>query len=79
MQQGMVYFPRNELFTGPLVAEMLRFPNGVHDDQVDALAWLGLMMTEFATFQASVVHEPSWRDKLEYMFKTPRNKSSMSA
>jgi predicted phage terminase large subunit-like protein len=79
MQQGMVYFPRNELFTGPLVAEMLRFPNGVHDDQVDALAWLGLMMAEFATFQSAVVHEPSWRDKLEYMFKTPRNKSSMSA
>lgn len=79
MQQGMVYFPRNELFTGPLVAEMLRFPNGVHDDQVDALAWLGLMMAEFATFQSAVVYEPSWRDKLEYMFKTPRNKSSMSA
>lgn len=67
MQQGMVYFPRNELFTGPLVAEMLRFPNGVHDDQVDALAWLGLMMAEFATFQSAVVYEPSWRDKLEYM------------
>lgn len=79
MQQGMVYFPRNELFTGPLVAEMLRFPNGVHDDQVDALAWLGLMMAEFATFQATITHEPSWRDKLDYMFKTPRNKSSMSA
>ena len=55
MQQGMVYLPRDELFTGPLVAELLRFPNGVHDDQVDALAWLGLMMTEFATYQA-----PPW-------------------
>ena len=65
MQQGMVVLPRNELFTGPLVAELLRFPNGVHDDQVDALAWVGLMMTEFATYQAPVIHEPSWRDKLE--------------
>jgi len=79
MQQGMVYFPRNEMFTGPLVAEMLRFPNGVHDDQVDALAWLGLMMTEFATFQAPVVRESSWRDRLEYMLKEPRTKSPMSA
>lgn len=79
MQQGMVYFPRNEMFTGPLVAEMLRFPNGVHDDQVDALAWLGLMMTEFATFQAPVVHESSWRDRLDYIFKKPRTKSAMSA
>ena len=79
MQQGMVYLPRNEIFTGPLVAELLRFPNGVHDDQVDALAWLGLMMTEFATYQAPVVREPSWRDRLDYIGKTPRQRSAMSA
>ena len=80
MQQGMVYLPRDELFTGPLVAELLRFPNGVHDDQVDALAWLGLMMTEFAAYQAPpVVREPSWRDKLSYLMKPERNKSAMSA
>ena len=80
MQQGMVYLPRDELFTGPLVAELLRFPNGVHDDQVDALAWLGLMMTEFATYQAPpVVREPSWRDRLGHLMKSERNKSAMSA
>lgn len=79
MQQGMVFLPRDALFTGPLVAELLRFPNGVHDDQVDALAWLGLMMTEFATYQAPVVRETSWRDRLEYLTKPERNKSAMSA
>ena len=79
MQQGMVYFPRDAHFTGPLVAEMLRFPNGVHDDQVDALAWLGLMMTEFATYKAPVIKKTSWRDKLDYLVRSPRNKSSMSA
>ena len=80
MQQGMVYLPRDELFTGPLVAELLRFPNGVHDDQVDALAWLGLMMTEFASYQApAVVREPSWRDRLNHLMKPERNKSAMSA
>tara|TARA_Y100001937_G_scaffold35499_1_gene50977 strand:+ start:838 stop:2484 length:1647 start_codon:yes stop_codon:yes gene_type:complete len=79
MQQGMVYFPRDEIFTGPLVAEMLRFPGGVNDDQVDALAWLGLMMTEFATYQAPVIREPSWRDKLDYLTATPKHKSAMSA
>jgi len=79
MQQGMVFLPKNQIWTGPLVAELLRFPNGVHDDQVDALAWLGLMMTEFATYQAPVVREPSWRDRIDYLFKTPRNKSAMSA
>ena len=79
MQQGMVFLPRNEIFTGPLVAELLRFPNGVHDDQVDALAWLGLMMTEFSTYSAPVIREPSWRDRLEYLGKTPRQRSAMSA
>ena len=79
MQQGMVYLPRNEVFTGPLVAELLRFPNGVHDDQVDALAWIGLMMTEFGTFQEKIERPPSWRDKLEYFGRELRSKSAMSA
>lgn len=79
MQQGMVYFPREAPFTGTLVAEMLRFPNGVHDDQVDVLAWLGLMMSEFATYRAPVVKQTSWRDRLTYLTKSPRNKSPMSA
>jgi predicted phage terminase large subunit-like protein len=79
MQQGMVFLPKDEQFTGPLVAELLRFPNGVHDDQVDALSWLGLMMTEFSTYQAPVYHEPSWRDRLPYLGKELRSKSAMSA
>lgn len=79
MQQGMVYLPRDEHFTGPLVAELLRFPNGVHDDQVDALAWLGLMMSEFTSFHETVVEPPSWRDRLDHLVKTPRTKSAMSS
>lgn len=79
MQQGMVYFPRDQIFTGPLVAELLRFPGGIHDDQVDALSWLGLMMTEFASYQAPVYKIPSWRDKLDYLTKDPKQKSAMSA
>lgn len=81
MQQGMVHFPKNEVFTGPLIAELLRFPNGVHDDQVDALAWIGLMMTEFNVFTAPVIREPSWRDRLNYMLKgsETRSRSAMSA
>ena len=78
MQQGMVYFPQDPVWVGPLIAELLRFPNGVHDDQVDALAWIGLMMTEFATFVEKIEHVPSWRDKLKYLAKTDKRKSAMS-
>ena len=79
MQQGMVFLPKEEQFTGPLVAELLRFPNGVHDDQVDALAWIGLMMTEFSTFVERIEHVPTWRDKLPGLFKGEKTKSAMSA
>ena len=79
MQQGMVYFPKDAVWTGTMVAELLRFPNGAHDDQVDALAWIGLMMTEFATFYERPEHVPSWRDKLKHLTKGDKHKSSMSA
>ena len=79
MQQGMVYFPRDPIWVGPLVAELLRFPNGVHDDQVDALAWIGLMMTEFATYFEPIEHIPSWRDRLREIAKGSNKKTAMSA
>ena len=79
MQQGMVYFPEDAAWTGTMVAELLRFPNGTHDDQVDALAWIGLMMTEFATFYERPEHIPSWRDGLKHLVKDGKRKSSMSA
>ena len=79
MQQGMVFLPKDAVFTGPLAAELLRFPNGMHDDQVDALAWIGLMMTEFASFVDKPVVEASWRDRLDYLNKPTKTRSAMSA
>ena len=81
IQQGMVLFPRDADFTADLVGEMLRFPMGVHDDQVDALAWVGLMLAEMDTYHALAVPEPaSWRDKLDSLMRPERrDKSEMSA
>jgi|TARA_X000001388_G_scaffold62144_1_gene47869 predicted phage terminase large subunit-like protein len=79
MQQGKVYFPADSVWTGTMVAELLRFPNGVHDDQVDALAWVGLMIMEYATFYEAPEHVPSWRDRLELIAKGPKKKTAMSA
>lgn len=39
---GKVYFPKMAVWTEKVVNEMLAFPNGTHDDAVDALAYIGL-------------------------------------
>lgn len=44
LQQGMVFFDNSQPWCEGLVAEALRFPVGVHDDQVDALAYLVRMV-----------------------------------
>jgi predicted phage terminase large subunit-like protein len=46
---GKVFFPVNAVWTEKVVDEMLAFPNGVHDDAVDALAYIGLgLQSQFA-------------------------------
>lgn len=39
---GKVFFPKTALWTEKAISEMMAFPNGTHDDFVDALAWIGL-------------------------------------
>lgn len=39
---GKVFFPKGELWTEKAINQMLSFPNGSHDDFVDALAYIGL-------------------------------------
>jgi hypothetical protein len=61
--------------------EMLRFPSGVHDDQVDAIAWIGVMINEMITYiPPAPERKPSWKDKLDqYISRDVRNKSWQSA
>ena len=44
MQQGMVSFRAGATWYDALKSEMLRFPAGAHDDQVDSLSWLVQMV-----------------------------------
>jgi len=44
MRQGSVYFDKDAEWYPSLETEMVRFPRDVHDDQVDALAWIGLTL-----------------------------------
>lgn len=80
MRQGRVFFPEEATWTQELINELLRFPSGIHDDQVDALAWIGIMMTMFA--HASIQHEddtPKWFKKFLSQQASAGRRSAMSA
>jgi predicted phage terminase large subunit-like protein len=68
MRTGKVRFPDPEkyLWCREMMHEMLRFPSGIHDDQVDAISWIGLMINEMVTYQPPIPEKkPSWKDKLD--------------
>ena len=46
MSLGKVFFPEGALWVDDHLNELLRFPNGVKDDRVDADAWIGRMLAE---------------------------------
>lgn len=80
MQQGKVFFPKDAPFYSALRGELLRFPSGEHDDQVDALAWIGLMMAEFSIVpMPSDKAKPGWRDKLDSVGVNRRSRTAMGA
>lgn len=66
MQLGKVYFDQSAPWFPEMQKEMLHFPAGKHDDQIDGLAWATrLTLTRSAPREAR--REPvvkSWKDKL---------------
>lgn len=44
IRQGKVRIPKDAPWSGGLIKELLEFPVGRHDDQVDALSWMGQML-----------------------------------
>ena len=69
MQQGRVYFPAGMDWAETLVGELLRFPNGVYDDCVDALSWLVRLTSQVNPPPEPISQSyskplPSWKDRL---------------
>lgn len=80
MEQGKVFFPRGALWVEALIAELLTFPMGKHDDQVDALAWIGQMLMQFGIVNQKQVVKKSFMDKLDRFVKAgSKKRSAMSA
>jgi predicted phage terminase large subunit-like protein len=44
MEHGKVLWPEGALWVDDFINELLRFPTGVKDDRVDAVAWIGKMI-----------------------------------
>jgi predicted phage terminase large subunit-like protein len=65
MQLGKVFVKKNAAWAEVFVRELMTFPAGKHDDQVDAAAWaVRLTLTRSAPRRAVPKPLPSWRDKL---------------
>lgn len=65
MQQGMVSFSDKAEWYDQMRAEMLRFPSGVHDDQVDSAAWNAIMVADRQPPRKQLARPmKSWKDRL---------------
>ena len=66
MQQGLVSFSNEAEWYDSMRTEMLRFPSGVHDDQVDSAAWNAIMAAGRQPPRQQQSHRmKSWKDRLE--------------
>lgn len=65
MQQMRVHFPSGASWFQELQNEMLAFPSAKHDDQVDAMAWVGQMILMMSpNREKAPPPKKSWRDSL---------------
>ncbi|MDR2567489.1 MAG: phage terminase large subunit [Bifidobacteriaceae bacterium] len=76
MQQGKVYFPEEAPWRDELIRELLHFPSGQHDDQVDALAHsVRLTLTRSAPRirDPQIKKQKSWIDLVRRATHTTRD------
>lgn len=59
MSMGKVYLPRNAPWLSDFERELLSFPAGKHDDQVDAFSLLGRMLANMSAAQVPKAMEPA--------------------
>ena len=82
MQLGKVYFDKNAPYFTDLHKEMLHFPAGKHDDQIDSLAW-AVRLTLTRAAPRDVQPKPkvkSWKDNLgAYVSGNARGGSHMAS
>lgn len=55
--QGRILFPRGVAWAERAIEEMMAFPNGTHDDFVDAISWIGIGIQNIFGMQAAPLHD----------------------
>lgn len=70
---GKVFIPADTLWAEKLIDQMLSFPNGTHDDAVDALAYIGLgLQSQFAAQPRRAETRPPEFGTLDWVKHTDR-------
>jgi predicted phage terminase large subunit-like protein len=79
-QQGRIILPADQTWTEEFIAELIRFPSGVHDDQVDALSWLVRMVAGLQPPQRpKEKKKKSWKHKLKRHMVAQSRRNHMAA
>lgn len=83
MSLGKVFWPEGALWVDDHLNELLRFPNGVKDDRVDADAWIGKMLATQGYIGTGrpkdKSKDKSWRKKLAGYVKGQKDTNSSMA
>jgi len=85
MRKRKVHFPREAAWRKQLVQELTEFPNGTHDDQVDVLAYLGIMLQDLQYIdrkkreRSPIPKQTPWRSKLSELLGQTRERKSWQA
>ncbi|MDL2342425.1 MAG: phage terminase large subunit [Patescibacteria group bacterium] len=80
MQAGKVWFPEKATWYQTLKTELLQFPAGKHDDQVDGLAWVvRLILRKNPPKLKAPTPVKSWKDKLKGIMKGQAGNSHMAS
>lgn len=74
MRAGAVKFKKSAAWYPSLEEELLQFPKGPYKDQVDALAWLGLIIDKVAVGSSrSELEQEEYEDNYDQAFDTGRS------
>ena len=73
MRSGSVHFDTEADWFPALQSEMLRFPRDINDDQVDALAWIGLTLDQLIVPQTDKELQDEYYDEMESFMPAGRS------